>query len=187
MASQASQPELSSVLAELQDLRQKVEDLEKDHGVLSDNQFIQLRLINGLREETHKEPKASTGTKTTARIAKLKEILKARGGSQTFQKLQEENRVVPNPASQRSSKAARAAEVFSKGMCKRFKGTPEEVVEAFLELVAKPEFRTEAIDCITAFHKNFGESKLGFIKTSNRKGNPAAQEALAKARAGKKK
>ena len=105
----------------------------------------------------------------------------------SFQKLQEENRVVPNPASQRSSKAARAAEVFSKGMCKRFKGTPEEVVEAFLELVAKPEFRTEAIDCITAFHKNFGESKLGYIKTSNRKGNPAAQTALAKARAGKKK
>jgi len=57
----------------------------------------------------------------------------------------------------------------------------QEVVEAFLELVATPEFRTEAIDCITAFKKNFGESKLGYIKTSNRKGNPAAQEALAKA------
>ena len=96
MASQASQPELSSVLAELQDLRQKVEDLEKDHGVLSDNQFIQLRLINGLREETHKEPKASTGTKTTARIAKLKEILKARGGSQTFKKLQEDLELSPS-------------------------------------------------------------------------------------------
>ena len=50
MASQVDQLELSSVLAELQDLKQKVEELEKDHGVLSDNQFIQLRLINSLRK-----------------------------------------------------------------------------------------------------------------------------------------
>ena len=81
----------------------------------------------------------------------------------------------------------RAAELFSKGICKRFKGTPEEVVAAFLETVAKPEFKTEVVDCISAFKKNFGESKLGYIKTSNRMGNPAAQKALAKARAGKKK
>ena len=32
MASQAVQPELSSVLAELQDLKQKVEDLKNDQG-----------------------------------------------------------------------------------------------------------------------------------------------------------
>ncbi len=105
----------------------------------------------------------------------------------SFKKLQEENRVVPAPASQRPSKVAKAAELFSKGICKRFKGTPEEVVDAFLEVVSKPEFKAEAIDCISAFKKNFGESKLGFIKTSNRQGNPAAQKALAKARAGKKK
>jgi len=105
----------------------------------------------------------------------------------SFKKLQEENRPTPSPASQRASKVVRAAELFSKGICKRFKGTPEEVVTAFLELVAKPEFKSEAIDCISAFKKNFGESKLGFIKTSNRQGNPAAQKALAKARAGKKK
>jgi len=104
----------------------------------------------------------------------------------SFRKLQEENQVVRTPAGLKPTKVARAAELFSKGMCKRFKGTPEEVVDAFLELVAKPEFKTEAIDCIAAFQKNFGESKLGFIKTSNRKGNPAAQEALAKARVGKK-
>jgi hypothetical protein len=105
----------------------------------------------------------------------------------SFLKLQEENRPAPNPASQRASKVVRAAELFSKGICKRFKGTPEEVVAAFLETVAKPEFKTEVVDCISAFKKNFGESKLGFIKTSNRQGNPAAQKALAKARAGKKK
>jgi len=113
--------------------------------------------------------------------------LNAAVASSSFQKLQEENRVVPSPTSQRASKVARAAELFSKGICKRFKGTPVEVVEAFLELVGKPEFKTEAVDCITAFKKNFGETKLGFIKTSNRKGNPAAQKALAESRAGKKK
>jgi len=105
----------------------------------------------------------------------------------SFKKLQEENRPAPTPASQKATKVARAAELFSKGICKRFKGSPEEMVAAFLELVAKPEFKSEAIDCISAFKKNFGESKLGFIKTSNRQGNPAAQKALAKARAGKKK
>jgi len=96
----------------------------------------------------------------------------------SFKKLQEENRAVASPESRRPSKEARAAELFSKGICKRFKGTPEQVVDAFLEVVAKPEFKTEAVDCISAFKKNFGESKLGFIKTSNRKGNPAAIEAL---------
>ena len=95
--------------------------------------------------------------------------------------------MVLNPASQRASKVAEAAELFSKGICKRFKGSPEEVVDAFLETVTRPEFKSEAVDCISAFKKNFGESKLGFIKTSNRQGNPAAQKALAKARAGKKK
>lgn len=51
MASQTDQLELSSVLAELQDLKQKVEELKQDQSTLSDNQFIQLRLINSLRKE----------------------------------------------------------------------------------------------------------------------------------------
>jgi len=105
----------------------------------------------------------------------------------SFKRLQEENQVPKTPASKRKSKEARAAELFSKGICKRFKGTPEGMVNEFLELVSKPEFKSEAVDCISAFKKNFGESALGFTKTSNRKGNPAAQKALAKARAGKKK
>lgn len=96
MASQVVQPELSSVLAALRGLKETVEELKKDHGTLSDNQFIQLRLINGLREEVHKEPKVSTGTKTAARTTKLKEILKARGGAQTFQKLQEDLGLSPS-------------------------------------------------------------------------------------------
>jgi len=105
----------------------------------------------------------------------------------SFKKLQEENQPVRTPGAQKATKAARVAELFSKGICKKFKGTPEEMVDGFLELVSKPEFKKEAIDCISAFQKTFGESKLGFIKTSNRQGNPAAQKALAKARADKKK
>jgi hypothetical protein len=105
----------------------------------------------------------------------------------SFKKLQEESQPIRKGGEQRASKVARAAELFSKGICKRFKGSPEEVVEGFLELVSKPEFKSEAVACITSFKKDFGTTKLGFIKTSNRKGNPAAQEGLAKARAGKKK
>lgn len=96
MASQANQPELSSILSELQDLKQKFEELKQDQGTFSENLFIQLKLINGLREDVHKEPKASTGTKTQARITKLKGILKARGGSQTFKKLQEDLGLSPS-------------------------------------------------------------------------------------------
>jgi hypothetical protein len=105
----------------------------------------------------------------------------------SFKKLQEENQPVRNVGGQRASKVVRAAELFSKGICKRFKGTPEEMVESFIELVSNSEFKKEAVDCISAYKKTFGESKLGFTKTSNRQGNPAAQKALAKARAGKKK
>ena len=100
----------------------------------------------------------------------------------SFKKLQEENQPVKNVASQRATKVARAAEIFSKGICKRFKGTPEEMVDAFLEIVAKPEFRKETVDVVSAFLKNHGKSTLGYVKTSNRKGNPKAQEALAKRR-----
>jgi hypothetical protein len=100
----------------------------------------------------------------------------------SFKRLQEENQPAKNLAGQKPSKLVRVAEICSKGICKKFKGTPEEMVDEFLELVSKPEFKKEAADVISAFKKNFGESKLGYIKTSNRKGNPEAQKALAKAR-----
>jgi hypothetical protein len=100
-----------------------------------------------------------------------------------FAKIQQENEKARAPKQERATKVEKAAETFAKGICKRFKGSPEEVVAAFLDIVAKPEFRTEAIDVISAYHKNFGQTSLGFIKTSNRKGNPAAQKALAKHRA----
>jgi len=100
-----------------------------------------------------------------------------------FTKIRSENEKAQAPKQQRASKTEKAAETFAKGICKRFKGSPEEMVGAFLEVVSKPEFRAEAVDVISAFQKNFGQSSLGFIKTSNRKGNPAAQKALAKRRA----
>jgi hypothetical protein len=105
----------------------------------------------------------------------------------SFKQLQEVNQPVRTPGVQKATKIARVAELFSKSICKRFKGTPEEIVDGFLELVSKPEFKKEAVDCISSFQRDYGESTLGFIKTSNRKGNPAAQKALANARAGKKK
>jgi hypothetical protein len=100
-----------------------------------------------------------------------------------FTKIQQENEKARAPKQERATKVEKAAETFAKGICKRFKGSPEEVVAAFLEIVAKPEFKTEALDVISAYQKNFGQTSLGFIKTSNRKGNPAAQKALAKHRA----
>ena len=102
-----------------------------------------------------------------------------------FQALQKESK--PVASTKRVSRTVKTAELFSKGICKRFKGTPEEMVAEFLEAVSKPEFKAEAIDCITAYEKTNGKNTSGFIKTSSRKGNPAAQKALAKARAAKKK
>jgi len=51
MASQADQPELSSILAELQDLKARVASLESTQDTQAENQLIQLRLINSLRKE----------------------------------------------------------------------------------------------------------------------------------------
>lgn len=101
--------------------------------------------------------------------------------------LQAEAKPIREKSGQRVSKAVKTAELFSKGICKRFKGTPEEMVSSFIELVAKPEFKAEAIDCIAAYERNHGKTTLGYVKTSNRKGNPEAQKGLAKARALKSK
>jgi len=51
MASQADQPDLSIVLAELQDLRERVSALESTQDTQADNQLILIRLINSLRKE----------------------------------------------------------------------------------------------------------------------------------------
>ena len=83
-------------------LREKNAALEATQATLSDNQFIQLNLTNDLKEATQKASQSaisaavSPGKKTAARIAKLKAILKAKGGSQTFKKLQEDLDMSPS-------------------------------------------------------------------------------------------
>ena len=93
---------------------------------------------------------------------------------------------VPSTGRTSKTKTLRAAEIFGKAICKRFKGTPEEMLNAFLQVVNKEEFKTEALDVIKAFEKNFKRNTMGYIKTNDRKGNPAAIKAL-KDRAAKKK
>jgi hypothetical protein len=82
----------------------------------------------------------------------------------------------------RGSSVSITAEMMAKGICRRFKGTPEEMVTQFLKVVTDPEFKKEAVDIIKAYQKNFGISSTGHTKTSNRKGNPAAIKALKLAR-----
>jgi hypothetical protein len=83
-------------------MKEKTAALEATQATLSDNQFIQLKLTNDLRDAAQNASQsaisaaASPGKKTTARIAKLKAILKARGGSQTFKKLQEDLDMSPS-------------------------------------------------------------------------------------------
>ncbi len=95
-----------------------------------------------------------------------------------FRRLHDENQAPAPTSGTRASKMQKAAEVFSKGICKRFKGTPEEMVSEFLEVVSNPEFKVEAVDVIAAYEKNYGKTATGFVKTSKRKGNPKAQAAL---------
>ena len=98
MASQADQPELSTILVDLQDLRRNVKKLQGEalpsrvDGLFEICSELEGRII----KLEHNGSKGSTGAKTSARIAKLKEILKARGGSQTFQKLQEDLDLSPS-------------------------------------------------------------------------------------------
>jgi hypothetical protein len=58
-------------IAQLEGDKAKIEALEKDQNILSDNQLIQLRLINDLR---HKEP----GKTELSRAEKLAKYLEAR-------------------------------------------------------------------------------------------------------------
>ena len=91
------------------------------------------------------------------------------------------------PTGKRVSKVEKTAEAFVKGICKRFKGSPEEMVAAFLAAVQAPEFKAEAVDIISGYAETYGKTPGGFVKASARRANPAAQIALAKWREDKKK
>jgi hypothetical protein len=88
--------------AEVREIMDRVTSLEKENITLSENQEIQLKLINQLRDASRKAPEStmpaisSSGKKTAAGIANLKSIFKARGGAQTFRKLQEDLDMSPS-------------------------------------------------------------------------------------------
>ena len=91
----------------------------------------------------------------------------------------------------RAGKTEKAAEALAKAVCKRFRGTPDEIVLAFEKMVSSEDFKSELTGIITTYQKEFGTKPskigIGFTKTSNRKGNPKAIKALAAARIAKKK
>jgi len=60
---------------------EKIASQESTQETQAENQLIQLRLINGLREAAQKTaaPAPPKGAKTLARLAKIDEILKTRG------------------------------------------------------------------------------------------------------------
>ena len=78
----------------------------------------------------------------------------------------------------RASKGVVLATSVSKVIARRFKGTSEEMVMAFLEAVSKEEFSTEVISMLESYQKTYGTNPLGFIKVNERKANPKALKAL---------
>lgn len=86
----------------------------------------------------------------------------------------------------RASKVSLTVKALSKGICKRFKGTPEEVIDGFLLAVNDPEFKKEALTTIKGYKKEFGLDSQDHIKTSNRVASPKALKGLAESRAKKK-
>lgn len=104
-----------------------------------------------------------------------------------FQELQSANRPTKAEGLKRASKVERMAEATAKVLCKRFKGSSSEIVEEFLQVMRKPEFKVKVQEFINGFEESFGKNGLGYIKTSARKGNPEAKKALAKARTANRK
>lgn len=86
----------------------------------------------------------------------------------------------------RVSKLVKTVESIAKGVSKRFKGTPKEIVASFVALAGEAAFQNELEGILEAYQKQNGLSPTGHIKTSSRKANPTAMKALAEARAAKK-
>lgn len=86
----------------------------------------------------------------------------------------------------RVPKLVKTAESIAKGVVKRFKGTPKEIVASFVALAGETTFQDELVGILEAYQKQNGLSPTGHIKTSTRKANPKAMKALAAARAAKK-
>ena len=92
----------------------------------------------------------------------------------------------PTGTGARVPKLVKTVEAIAKGVTKRFKGTPKEIVDSFVALANETAFQTELVGILEAFQKQNGLSPTGHIKSSTRKANPKAMKALAAARAKKK-
>jgi len=86
----------------------------------------------------------------------------------------------------RVPKLVKTVEAIAKGVAKRFKGSPKEIVESFVALANEAAFQDELVGILEAYQKQNGLSPTGHIKSSSRKANPRAMKALAAARATKK-
>lgn len=105
---------IASQAEEIQALREELADLrEENHGIKGDLQKTRCRLIdaemiqdelidnvNKLAEIATGQPRSNDGTKTAARIAKLKEILKKRRGRASFSDLRDELKLSKSQFSQ---------------------------------------------------------------------------------------
>lgn len=99
----ANEDQFSSIKAELQKTRDELASLQADlrkYRIWSSATKIEdlWEWVEEIDARLAKTAPASSpqGQKTAARITKLKEILKARGGSQTFKKLQEDLDLSPS-------------------------------------------------------------------------------------------
>ena len=89
--------------------------------------------------------------------------------------------------SSRAPKLAKTGEAIAKGVVKRFKGSPKEIVASFVALAGDSAFQNELVGILESYQKQNGLSPTGHIKSSNRKANPKAMKALKAARDAKKK
>lgn len=86
----------------------------------------------------------------------------------------------------RVPKLVKIVESIAKGVAKKFKGEPKQIVESFVALVGEAAFQEELVGKLEAYKKQNGFSTTGHLKSSSRKANPKALEGLAAARANKK-
>lgn len=80
-AIQPLQDEVRDLKNIVANLESKVSALERTQDTQGENEVNLLRIINDLRKDKEPQPLQTKGSKTIARIAKIDEILKARGAT----------------------------------------------------------------------------------------------------------
>ena len=114
--------EIDTLRSMISSQNEMIATLESTQETQADNQLIQLQLINNLRETIRKTTTAiPTGQKTLERIAKIDEVLKARG-STTLKELGKMLKIRPQETSRLVAKLdKRRYEVFLRAGDKREK------------------------------------------------------------------